>query len=210
MTETTEPHADPAPLRTALILAGMALLQEGGMPALTLRRAAARAGVSHAAPAHHFNGLPGLLTAIAARAFHLFCTAMEEARDHATTPFDRLQAICQGYLAFAAAHQGLFHVMFVSPEVLRADPDLTWHANRAYLILRDGCLPFAAQGADADEALETTVWSMVHGYAVLGFQTKARLPGPIAHPPDFATLLSELLAHRAVTRNPLAPPAKLR
>ncbi len=53
-------------LREALIVAGIEILKEGGLPALTLRACAARAGVSHAAPAHHFDGLPGLVTAIAA------------------------------------------------------------------------------------------------------------------------------------------------
>lgn len=199
MHRTKTPDAEPAPLRTALIEAGMALLQEGGMPALTLRRAAARAGVSHAAPAHHFNGLPGLLTAIAAQAFRLFCAAMDKARDRAAdTPEARLQAICQGYLAFATAHQGLFHVMFVSPEVIRSDPELMEQATRAYLILRNGCLPFAQSHLKPDETLEIAVWSMVHGFAVLGFHAPPHPQRPIAQPPDFATLLSELLARRTI------------
>ena len=47
-------------LRPALIKAGIALLEEGGIDALSLRKCAARAGVTHAAPAHHFDGLAGL------------------------------------------------------------------------------------------------------------------------------------------------------
>ena len=60
---TAHHHGD---LRQALVAAGIELLDEGGLAALTLRRCAARAGVSHAAPAHHFKGLRGLLTAIVA------------------------------------------------------------------------------------------------------------------------------------------------
>ena len=67
-------------LRSALIDSGLALLANEGLAGLTLRRAAAAAGVSHAAPAHHFDGLPGLLTAIAARAFQLFADQMEAAQ----------------------------------------------------------------------------------------------------------------------------------
>ena len=120
--------ADIAPhhrgnLREALIVAAMALLTEGGIAGLTLRRAAARAGVSHAAPAHHFNGLPGLLTAIAARAFCQFGDAMELARATADpAPFAQLAGICTGYLDFATRHAGIFHLMFVSAEVDRDDP----------------------------------------------------------------------------------------
>ncbi|WP_141215717.1 TetR/AcrR family transcriptional regulator, partial [Hahella sp. CCB-MM4] len=74
---------DTPSTRDALIEAGLSLLIEGGPEGLTLRRAAARAGVSHAAPAHHFNGLPGLQTAIATRAFALFTVTMISHRDAA-------------------------------------------------------------------------------------------------------------------------------
>ena len=187
-------------LREALIIAGMDLLSEGGMAALTLRRAAARAGVSHAAPAHHFDGLPGLLTAIAARAFTKFADMMQSAREAAgTDPFQRLVGICQGYLDFARAHHGLFHVMFVSPEVNRSDPALTPQSTRAYLLLRAACLPFAAPGATEDALLETAVWSLVHGYATLGCDGTGGHRRAFARSPDIAELLQELLAGRQQT-----------
>ena len=190
--------ADIAPhhrgnLREALIVAAMALLTEGGIAGLTLRRAAARAGVSHAAPAHHFNGLPGLLTAVAARAFRQFGDAMELARDEAgPAPFARLAGICTGYLDFATRHAGIFHLMFVSAEVDRDDPDLSVASDRAYLILRQACLPFATPGATEDEPLEVAVWSLVHGYALLGFN-QPLTPRRSANPPAFADLLARLI-----------------
>ena len=195
--------AQPPSLHDALIDAGVALLHEGGMAALTLRRAAARAGVSHAAPAHHFHGLPGLMTAIAARAFQDFADAIDTGREAAgTDPFARLLGTCTGYLAFAAKHQGLFHLMFVSPQVDRNDAAVTPHATRAYMILRQACLPFAASGATADTVLETAVWSLVHGYAALGFDPTNPTRRSFAPPPPFEPLLRELLTAR---QNPLAP-----
>lgn len=188
-------------LRDTLIDAGLTLLAEGGMPALTLRRAAARAGVSHAAPAHHFDGLPGLLTAMAARAFVTFADALHQGRDSGgTDPWARLLGTTQGYLTFAAEHQGLFHLMFVSPEVDRNDPGLQPQATRSYMILREACLPFAEPGATDNAILEIAVWSLVHGYAALGF--KAGMRRGFEPLPAFEHLLKELLAAR---RNPLAP-----
>ncbi len=190
----------PAPyhqgnLREALILAGMDLLTEGGVAGLTLRRAAARAGVSHAAPAHHFNGLPGLLTAIASRAFQHFSAAMDAARDAAgPDPFARLNGICSGYLNFAQDHAGFFHLMFVSAEVDRADPDLRQASSTAYLILRGACLPFAARGATEDEPLEVGVWSLVHGYALLGFNLPNGQNRRFNTLPAFTDLLARLIA----------------
>lgn len=175
--------------RAALVAAGIALLDESGPEGLTLRRVAARAGVSHAAPAHHFTGLAGLLTAIATEAFALFSAAMEARRD-AAAPQDALQAVCAGYLDFAASHAGLFHVMFSYPDVQREDPAFQAASGHAYGILRAACAPHA-RGVQPDPAFEFAVWSMVHGYAMLGFAAPdaCSLEGPV---PRFAKLLQQV------------------
>lgn len=181
----------PSPLRDALIEAGIALLNEDGPEGLTLRRAATRAGVSHAAPAHHFAGLAGLQTAIATRAFALFSDAMER-RQRAAPPeaLARLQAICAGYLEFASRHGGLFHLMFNTADVDRCDPDLMAQSTRAYGILRDACLPFS--GGQPDPVLEAAVWSAVHGYAALGLDAPRDQAGG-EPPPPFDSVLKRLL-----------------
>jgi AcrR family transcriptional regulator len=184
---------DDIPLRDMLIASGLALLEEGGIQGLTLRKCAARAGVSHAAPAHHFAGLPGLLTAMAGRAFALFHQAMEaEIARAEAAPRARLQATCAGYLTFAAQHAGLFHLMFVSPEVNRADPEVIPHSARAYLLLREACLPFSSSGVP-DVTLEISVWSLVHGYATLGFLGQIDRNRPIPQSPGFDACLNRLM-----------------
>lgn len=191
----------PPSLRDELIKAGMALLEEGGTANLTLRRAAARAGVSHAAPAHHFAGLPGLLTAIAARAFTTFVATMEDRIARAPAdPRARLHATCQGYLDFAADHAGLFHLMFLAGEVDRSDPEILPPSALAYDLLRRACLPYSANGAP-DVLLETAVWSLVHGYATLGLG-RGRGSRPVPIVPPFSACLDLLLTDR-----PLAAPA---
>lgn len=185
-------------LREALIEAGLAILREEGAAGLTLRRAAARAGVSHAAPAHHFAGLDGLLSAIAARAFALFTAEMEAARDAAgPAAFDRLAGVCEGYLAFSRRNAGLFRVMFTTPGLHRDDPDLMRHSGAAYQVLRDACAPFA--GTPREET-ELAVWSLVHGYAALGFAGPQTPGRPFGEPPPFRPLLARLAGDQ-----PLAP-----
>lgn len=186
--------SDPLPptdTRAALIDAAVHLLQSGGMAALTLRQAAARAGVSHAAPAHHFDGLPGLLTATATRAFQMFTTHMTRARDAAPPdPHARLLAVCQGYLAFAHDHAGLFHLMFNSPAVCHDDPDLMAASTGSYAVLHAACAPFAA--ADP-QALETAVWALVHGFAALS-PAPAEIAQAMNRPaPSFEALLWPLV-----------------
>ena len=48
-------------LREALVASGRTLLAERGIRGFTLRECARRAGVSHAAPAHHFASLLSLI-----------------------------------------------------------------------------------------------------------------------------------------------------
>lgn len=154
--------------RAALIDAACDLLREGGRAGLTLRRAAARAGVSHAAPAHHFGNLEGLLAACAARGFALFAEALEGAVAAAgPDPRARLVALVDGYLAFAAGHEGLFAVMFRKADFPAAtDPEGAAAADRALAALRGACAPFADTPQVA-RAIELQVWSLAHGYAFL-------------------------------------------
>ena len=60
-------HGD---LKQALIEAGMKILREEGVNALTLRSAARSAGVSHSAPYSHFKDKQALLAAISTMGFN--------------------------------------------------------------------------------------------------------------------------------------------
>src|SRR3982751_4304190 len=63
-------------LRDALLEAAERVLERDGLPGLTLRAVAREAGVSHAAPTHHFGDLTGLLSELAAIGFRQFNAAM--------------------------------------------------------------------------------------------------------------------------------------
>jgi len=157
-------HGD---LRSALIEAGISLLSEGGKEALTLRRCAARAGVSHAAPAHHFDGISGLRGAIAQEGFRLFRLSMLMACETGDqSDLDRLKGICSGYLNFAIDNPALFDLIFSSAPMakLKTAPKLS--PPFAYEVLRDACAPFVPSGQDP-MVIETQVWSLIHGYSHL-------------------------------------------
>ena len=168
MTDTPPPkphhHGD---LRAALIQAGIALLTEGGKESLTLRKCAARAGVSHAAPAHHFDGLAGLRSAIAQEGFRLFRLSMLKARATAgDNDLDRLKGICSGYLNFAIQNPALFDLIFSSSPMSTFEEGLKNGTSFAYEVLRDACAPFVPPGTDPI-IIETQVWSLIHGYTHL-------------------------------------------
>lgn len=171
-------------LRAALIEAGIALLTEGGLDNLSLRKCAARAGVSHAAPAHHFDGVDGLRMAIAAEGFARFRQSMLDFADTGPqTPRDRLRNICRGYLAFARNNPALYDLIFSFRANSKLIDQMRLNSAPAYQVLRDTCAPFVPAGKDPVE-IETQVWSLVHGYALL--KLSGRFGGTPA--PDDAVL----------------------
>src|SRR5262245_6713086 len=172
-------HGD---LRNALLEAGLEILDREGIAAVTLREIAARAGVSHAAPAHHFGNLKGLMTALAAVAFGRLYESIEAAMDAAPKPpVEQLRAAGRGYVSFAERNPGLFRLMFTASLLDHADPDLQRAGGRAYQQLLDIAAQAAAErgghGADYVSAVALQIWCSVHGFAHL------LLEGQIAPPP---------------------------
>ncbi|MEU3834767.1 TetR/AcrR family transcriptional regulator [Streptomyces microflavus] len=155
--ERTYHHGD---LRRAILSAALDAIAAEGPAALSLRDLARRAGVSHAAPAHHFKDRTGLLTAVAAEGYALFADALAGAPD--------LRERGVAYVRFAATHPAHFQVMF-QPNLYRADdPDLLSAQARATDALRAGVadLPPGGRGED-DRLAGVAAWSLAHGFATL-------------------------------------------
>src|ERR1700743_3906264 len=91
-------HGD---LKDQLVAAAEAIILEGGVEGFTLREAARRAGVSPAAPAHHFKDAKGLLGEVALRGFRDFGEALDAADRSSTDPYPRLVSQGFGYVGFA-------------------------------------------------------------------------------------------------------------
>jgi AcrR family transcriptional regulator len=161
-------HGD---LRRAILDAGEAELTERGLAAFSLRRVAARVGVSHTAPSHHFGDTAGMIAALAERGFGRLLACMEARQASATnTPYERLMGSGMGYLDFAFAHPALFRLVFGLPAGPSPDSDLHCAAEAAYLHLAravaavHGAEPLAHPGAELEVL---ACWTRVHGLAEL-------------------------------------------
>src|SRR6476660_1477365 len=110
--EKTETPYHHGALREALLQAAERVLERDGLSGLTLRAVAREAGVSHAAPTHHFGDLTGLLSEVAAIGFRQFNTAMVAARASETLPPMKALAGAKAYVAYAQAHPGMYGLMF--------------------------------------------------------------------------------------------------
>ncbi|UZD89692.1 TetR/AcrR family transcriptional regulator [Cognatishimia activa] len=175
MSEATKKKHHHGNLKEALVHAGIELLEESGIDGLTLRKCAARAGVSHAAPAHHFDGLLGLKIAIAQEGFLIFSRYLEDGLEGIDNPKERLRSICRGYLAFGLEHPGLLNVIF-GTGLAALVPD-NREGGYAYNILRGVCAPFIPEGQDP-QVVEIQVWSLIHGFTMLYLAGEFGCPPP--------------------------------
>jgi AcrR family transcriptional regulator len=169
---TEKPRYHHGDLRNALLQAAVALLEEGGLDALSLRAVAARAGVSHAAPAHHFPTLKSLLTAVALDAFERFAATLQAERDQAAPdPRSQLAAASDGYVRFARASPQAFRLMFSPSRLDWMDAGFHTAGRAAHRQLEEVCTPVAElrgeTSPEARAAIERAVWSSVHGYCHL-------------------------------------------
>jgi AcrR family transcriptional regulator len=121
MAPSSQPRERPyhhGNLRRGLLDAAIEVIGETGPAAMSMREVARRAGVSSAAPTHHFGDKSGLLTALAAEGFELLAAAMadEYERSHS------FREVGVAYVRFAVTNSAHFDVMF-RPELLRLDDD---------------------------------------------------------------------------------------
>lgn len=154
-------HGD---LRQAVLAAAVAAITEAGPAGVSLRELARRAGVSHAAPAHHFGDKAGVLTALAAEGYELLADALITAQQRTG---DFLE-VGVAYVQFAVDYRAHFEVMF-RPDLYRPDdPALQAARERAGAALSAGIgsLPDTQVGPDARLA-GVAAWSLVHGFATL-------------------------------------------
>jgi AcrR family transcriptional regulator len=170
-------------LRQALLDAAVATLDEAGADRLSLREVARRAGVSHAAPAHHFTDKAGLLTAVATEGFGMLVTYLADAQPGAAgQPADQLAALGRAYAQFAEENPGRFEVMFrpgllhVGDQAFQRAGDAAFQALRHHIAACQSC---GWREREPTDALAAAAWALAHGIAVL------RMQGSLArHYPD--------------------------
>ena len=160
-------------LREALLLAAERVLERDGLAGLTLRAVAREAGVSHAAPTHHFGDLTGLVSELAAVGFRQFNAAMGSACDAATTPLERALARPKAYVAYAQAHPGMYGIMFRTERLDYSRPSLHEAAEASFAGLANAIGAMRQERISRDTmtvdqaAAIARAWSMVHGFTML-------------------------------------------
>jgi AcrR family transcriptional regulator len=187
-------------LRDALLEAAERVLERDGLAGLTLRAMAREAGVSHAAPTHHFGDLTGLVSDLAAIGFRQFNAAMAAAGSIGGSGLEKAMARAKAYVAYAQAHPGMYGLMFRTERIDMTRPSLHEAASAAFAGLA------SAVGASRHEQISeqslsleqaaaiARAWSLVHGFTMLLLD--GRLSGILRLLPkgtDVETLLDAML-----------------
>lgn len=185
-------HGD---LRRELIQAGCTLLETKGLEGLTLRGLARQAGVSPAAPYHHFRDRAQVVTAVAEAGWVRLGAALAEARQAAS--HRTLASMAAAYVDFAVAHPALYSVMLLSTRGRAGAPPSD--ASGLSLACREIRLAVLAEhvGGDppSENSLHVTVralWSAAHGIAELAAREVAQLGHAASGRPE---LVQALLDH---------------
>jgi AcrR family transcriptional regulator len=198
-------HYHHGDLRAALLAAAEHVLLERGVEGFTLRECARRAGVSHAAPAHHFGDASGLLTEFAALGYARMAAMMQAARDAAGSDSRAaLVGVGLAYIEFAVTHRAQFALMFRSSVIDRNHSQVARGAGDCFDHLQQTLAQASAPGAALHEGFlnrALLAWSAVHGFAALALNGNLNhmLPGePSATPAQVARRLAQPMLQQSL------------
>ncbi|MGB0843605.1 MAG: TetR/AcrR family transcriptional regulator [Alphaproteobacteria bacterium] len=166
MSKKSYHHGD---LPNALLNAANLELSSKGIEAFSMRGVAKRAGVSHAAPAHHFGDAKGVLNALAAAGFNSLLLVDADYVPH-EDPREELKEAASEYIDFVEKNSELSKLMFFSQRLDWENEDLgnarDSFFSRFVALVED--LP-EAKGQSDEEVMIAVIaaWSMVHGFSDL-------------------------------------------
>ncbi|MGH6958742.1 MAG: TetR/AcrR family transcriptional regulator [Caulobacteraceae bacterium] len=150
-----------------MVEAARRILESEGPAALSLRAVAREAGVSPAAPYHHFKDKTELVEAVAQGGWAVLTEAILEARRSGDNPAEALMQIGLAYVNFARDNPALYRVMYDQVRNRTAmaedhkDPSSGFGQVQRALV---------EAGADPDDGRELELatvasWCAVHGLA---------------------------------------------
>lgn len=168
-------EAERAHLRTLIIDAARELFVSRGVDAVTMREIAKRIGYSATSIYLHFADKEAVLRAICDTDFLALATSLKNIMQIAD-PVKRMQALGQGYAAFALTHPNHYRLMFMAAHMPYDPAESSLQQNSAeqdaYFQLKTVVSDvhaagyFRAELQDVD-LIAQTIWAGVHGVCSL-------------------------------------------
>lgn len=162
-------HGD---LKNALIKAGADILSREGVSALSLRKVAQKAGVSHTAPYAHFADKQALIAAISTEGYKkLYEQIAQVAAQHQSDPLCRLVESSWTYVQFALDEPDHFKVTFSGMIEKEQDyPAYVETAKQTFGLVVEivvQCQQAGILRQGAPDLTAVTVWALIHGLVTL-------------------------------------------
>ncbi len=162
-------HGD---LKNALIEAAIKILAEEGEHGLSLRKVAARSGVSHAAPYAHFADKQALIAAVSTEGYKRLYQHIKDASDR--YPDDPLRQLLEGgyaYVRFAQDDPAHFRITFSGVVKKEKDyPALVEAADNGFKLVRSivsACQQNGILLPGSADLMAVSIWSSIHGLVAL-------------------------------------------
>ncbi len=162
-------HGD---LKNALIKAGADILSREGVSALSLRKVAQKAGVSHAAPYAHFTDKQALIAAISTEGYKkLYEQIARAAEQYRSDPVRRFVEASWAYVQFALDEPDQFKVTLSGMIEKEQDyPAFVETARQTFSLVTDivaQCQQAGILRNGAADLVAVSVWALIHGFVSL-------------------------------------------
>lgn len=163
-------HGD---LRNALTHSARTVLEKDGIEKLSLRAVARHAGVSAAAPYHHFKDKTAMLVEVALKGFELFIETLKASEAEQSAPAARRAALGAGYVRFAVENPALFQLMFTeNHELVFVDDRVRAISDQSYLLIENATREMMTRNGqppspDLARHMTAVSWATAHGLAML-------------------------------------------
>jgi AcrR family transcriptional regulator len=157
-------HGD---LSRALVDAARRILEAEGAAALSLRAVAREAGVSPAAPYHHFKDKTELLEAVAHGGWEEVSEIIAEARRAVSDPREAMTEIGVAYVKFARENPALYRLMYDTTRDRTSMPEHAKQEDSGYAQVQSALVAAGCDPNDVGELELQTIacWCAVHGLA---------------------------------------------
>jgi AcrR family transcriptional regulator len=165
-------------VREQLVAEALKLARSEGAPGVSLREAASRVGVSHAAVYHHFRNRVELIAAAATDGMLRLARSLERVEQRpAGTATERVCRIGVAYVEFALTEPAAFRLMFATEVAHKAQfPELRAASDAAAAPLLRALRAWSGSASGATDVfvreLGLAIWALVHGLSVLALDNQ--------------------------------------
>lgn len=194
---TSYHHGD---LRRRLVEEALAMVEQDGIEALSLRRLADRVGVSQTALYHHFRDKQALLCALGEEAIGLFAARLQQGLAELQGLETRFERFVSIYVRFALEHAELYELLFgrvlwkaagAESEAFRARARASF---RAYAEMVTSLQARGYLAADLNPLrLAQVLWGTLHGLCRMYNDGLAFRPGDVEEISQYARWLLQRL-----------------